>query len=264
MKKESTSSLLRCLVVDDELRAQKTLARLISETSWLELLGCCGDVQQALDIIVIRRPDIVFLDVEMPGLSGLDLLKALPLPRPHVILVTAFREYALDAFDYDVRDFLLKPVSRERFLKTILKISIQDYHQFYPPTEREKEVGGLNGSGKDEPAPSGSLQSQGYAWLRSNGKFHRVPHRDISAVVALKDYVKIYATRGMLLVRENLGGMEQRLPNSDFVRIHRSCIVNRHLIDTIDGNMIKMIGGEQYQIADRQRRDMIMRLLTRE
>ncbi|GAB2769946.1 LytTR family DNA-binding domain-containing protein [Rhabdobacter roseus] len=259
MKKDLFSSL-RCLVVDDEPKAQQALARLISEMSWLELLGCCSNVPQALEIIVNHRPDIIFLDVEMPGLTGLDLLKSLPPPRPHVILVTAYKEYALDAFEYDVTDFLLKPVSWPRFIKTILKISVK--HQPHFPDDP------VAGESEDSPgerrAPAGTgAERQGYAWLRSDKKFHRIPHQHIYALVALKDYVKIYYTEGMLLVRENLGGMEERLPDTDFVRIHRSCIVNRHAVKTIEGNMVKMIDGSEYLIADRLRREMILRLLTR-
>lgn len=265
MKKESTLSL-RCLIVDDELKAQKVLARLVAETTWLELLACCSDVGQALELIVTKRPHIIFLDVEMPGLSGLDLLKALPLPRPHVILVTAFREYALDAFEYDVTDFLLKPVSREQFLKKILKITIRDHEQFYFPEARDSSTEYQSAPGDHNASylPAGGLQSQGFAWLRSNGKFHRVPHKHISAVQALKDYVKIFAKEGMLVVRENISVMERRLPDSDFIRIHRSYIINRHHIKTIEGNMVTMTDDKRYQIADSQRRDIILKLLTRE
>lgn len=265
MKKESTPSF-RCLVVDDELRAQHVLSGFIAETSWLDLVGCCSDAEQAIEMVVVKMPDIIFLDVEMPGLSGLDLLKAMPLPRPHIILVTAFREYALEAFEYEVAGFLLKPVSRERFLKTVLKITIRYPQDFLALEAPNMESGQHATTGSRSGAYNDNIQSQGFIWVRSNGKFHRIPHWKILAVEALKDYIKIYMTQasGMLLVRENIGRMEQRLPGSDFIRIHRSFIINRHQVKTIEGNMVTMEGGEKYQISDSQRRDIIVKLLTRE
>ncbi|MBO9616278.1 MAG: response regulator transcription factor [Dyadobacter sp.] len=260
---------ISCLIVDDEEPAHEVLKFLISKLSWLTYAGSCYNALEALEMIPEVKPDILFLDVNMPELSGLDLLNIVHAPDAHVIMTTAYPEYAVDGFTFDVTAFLLKPVGFDRFLKAVTKVRrlIGDSHL---ANERAR----VPDTGANEPADHQQLPTpqpseqrpetvqEEYMWIRADRKMYCVWFKDIYFVEGLKDYVKVYYTDGVLVTLASMAAMTTRLPSPTFVRTHRSYIVNRNMIKMIEGNMVTMLNGMKVSIAVSPTRDEVLRQLT--
>lgn len=249
---------LSCLVIDDEQTAHLTLARLIESVSWLALKGHCYSAVEAADAITSKRPDLIFLDIEMPRHTGLDLIGMLNEPKPQIILTTAFRDYAFDGFENEVSSFLLKPIMYQRFYKAVNKVR---------ECLRARELQSVL-SGKQPQASTATAgdtpESQIHddtIWIYSGKKFHHLRLNEVYAVEGLKDYVKVHCADETILVKGNIGSIERKLPASEFVRIHRSYIVNRSAIRRIEGNMVKMPNGSNYTIPTYKSRENIINLL---
>ena len=245
-----TISTIKCLIVDDEPKGHQALVSLIDSISWLENLGSCYSVLDAIDAINRLHPDVVFLDVEMPGLSGLDLLRSLQSPKPSVIMTTAFSKYALDGFENEVVDFLLKPIEPHRFLRSVLKVRGR-------PSPMDMPI--LMEAGDTSRSQSG----EGSIWVRSSGKDVKIYLRDIFAVEGLKDYVKILAGNCMFVTHGTIREMAARLP-VQFIRIHKSHIINRHAIREISGNMVILENGKEYRFSARKSRESIVKQLMQQ
>ncbi|WP_222535702.1 LytR/AlgR family response regulator transcription factor [Pedobacter polysacchareus] len=195
---------LKCLLVDDELVSQKVLKQYISLVEQLELVGCCSNAFQAMEILKTEKVDLIFLDIQMPKLLGTSLIKTLQHP-PKVIFVTAYPEYAVEAFELDAVDFLLKPISLERFLKAVNKAidrgAVLDDR--------------LRGAGVE------------FICFRANRKTVKVFLEHIIYIESVKDYVKIYRDQeSPLIVKHSLSALEAMLSPHSFLRIHRSFIVS--------------------------------------
>ncbi len=193
-----------CLVVDDEPLALTVIEQHIQKLPNMEVAGTCRNAMEAFDFLLSNDIDLVILDVEMPEISGIELLKTLQ-KMPAVIITTAYRDFAIDAFDLDVIDYLLKPVSFERFFKAISK-----YYQ------RNSEI---KNNRKEMPMPDA------FIYVKSDRKIWKVKVNDINLVESLKDYVKLYTSERVIITRETISSVEEKLPSGSFIRTHRSYLV---------------------------------------
>jgi DNA-binding LytR/AlgR family response regulator len=206
---------IRCLIVDDEPPARDILRRYIEEMPMLELVGECGNAMEALNMLQHRPTDLLFLDIRMPQLKGTELVKILKNP-PRVIFTTAHTDYALEGYELDVVDYLLKPIQFDRFVKAVSKA-----FQTLPPAT------GPVGS----PATSGAALPEGvrkdsFVYFRMDRKMVKVMLQDIMYVESMKDYVKIHTCDGIIITKQSISSVEAMLPEQFFIRIHRSYIVS--------------------------------------
>jgi DNA-binding LytR/AlgR family response regulator len=211
-----------CLIVDDEPIAQQILEKYISQIDVLNLVGKCGNAFEALNVLHKEQIDIVFLDIKMPSLSGLDMLKTLQAP-PNVILTTAFSEFGVESYEYGITDYLLKPISFERFLKAVNKLVIPQNSKLTLPQPEDKIV---------EPT---------FIFFKADKKIHKYYFSDILFIEGSGNYVKIHSQHEKpLMVLDKLTDLQNKLPQKQFIRIHKSFIVNVSHIQKIEGNMIKI------------------------
>lgn len=262
MEKNITTAPLKCLIIDDEETAQYSLIQLIKTAPWLSLTSCCYSAVQAIDVIAQGAFDIIFLDVHMPGLSGLDLLGLLRPPRPQIIITTAFKEYAYEGFVHEVCHFLLKPIHPLPFMQAVLKAR-GNIHQSLAVKVFEQPLQII----APDPAGLGStaaarMDSREMIWVKSSAVQYPVWFKDIFSITGLKDYVKITYAHGMVVSHGNVGMTLAKLPKDQFIRINRSEIVNKHAIQKIDGNLVLLTDGSQFQIPAYKSRDAIIKLLT--
>jgi DNA-binding LytR/AlgR family response regulator len=205
---------LRCLLVDDEPPALKVLETHISQVNGLEIVAECQNALEALDVLEKKTVDLIFLDIKMPKILGTDFLKNLSHP-PKVIFVTAYRDYAVDGYDLDAVDFLVKPVSFERFLKAITKVKRMFGQETISPT-------------KDKMS-----NTEAFVYLKVDRNMQKVFIDEILYIEGWKDYIKVFLTSGKyLLVKQSIGAMENLLSDHKFLRVHRSFMVS---VDKITG-----------------------------
>lgn len=192
---------INCLIIDDEVPAIELIAKYASMIDQLEVVGTSQSAIKAFEMIADRPVDLLFLDIRMPGLNGIDFARSLKNP-PSVILTTAYREYAIDGFELDVIDYLLKPIEFSRFLK-----SIDRY--------RSRIISAPLYESKNS-------EDDDYIFFNINKTRHKIVLRDILYIESLKDYVRVHSSIGNLVVKGNIGSIMKRLPAHRFVRIHRS------------------------------------------
>jgi len=215
---------MNCLIIDDELPARELLEDNIRQVPYLVLSGQARNTSEAIDLLSNRSIDLIFLDIQMPGITGLDFLKSLKNP-PMVILVTAFEEYALEGFENDVVDYLVKPVPFRRFLK-----AVQKAQQRYQLTK-------LGGS-------SHSSESN-YVFVNANYSLVKVMIEDILFIEGMKDYVRIILATGKpITTRLSLKSVEEKLNTGKFMRVHKSWIIALDKIDTIQKTQVTIHGRE--------------------
>lgn len=205
----SERSRIRCLVVDDEPLAAGILKKYIGQLDDLLLLGTCSNALEALALLQRQPADLLFLDIQMPRLTGVDLLKTWA-QRPPVILTTAYRDYAIEGFELQVLDYLVKPFSFERFLAAVNR-----YYSLHR---------------QDSRSPSGttivkSEAEQPFLYLKADKKMVKVFLKDILYIESLKDYVKVRTIHRDILTYQRITYLEEKLPDERFLRIHRSYIV---------------------------------------
>ena len=213
---------LRCLLIDDEPPALKVLASYISAINGLEIAGQCRNAIEALDVLQQKTVDVIFLDIKMPRLLGTDFLKNLAHP-PKVIFVTAFREYAVDGFELDAVDYLVKPVSFERFFKAITKLNR------------------LMGRETSAMIPNDIPNPGSFVYLKVDRDMKKVFVNDIMYIESWKDYIKIFLTDGKsLLAKQSISAMENLLSEHKFVRVHRSFMVSLDKISGYNGLSVQL------------------------
>ena len=232
--------LIRCLLVDDEPLALEVLESLLGNVEDVEIVAQCSSAIEAFKVLGDQEIDLLFLDIEMPGLSGLELLQTLMNP-PQVVFVTAHRDYALDGYEHAVLDFLLKPVALPRILKTLDRFRNQ----------RES----ISRSRQEEPQPV----SDDHISVHINRQIHRIPLKQIHYIESLKDYIKIMTAGGTLVVRETMGSVEKRLPADQFLRIHRSYIVPLDRVKSFDATQIDL-PGKTLPLGPHYQREVLARL----
>jgi DNA-binding LytR/AlgR family response regulator len=220
----NTSRTIKCLVVDDEPPAREIISRYISNVPYLQLAGECGNAIQAMSMLQSFPVDILFLDIRMPQLNGNELLKIVKHP-PKVIFTTAYAEYALEGYDLDIVDYLLKPIQFERFLKAVHKAM-----QTASPTDTVSPV--------SEPG------KEAFVYFRADRKMVKVMLRDIQYIESMKDYVKVVTGKQVIITKQSITSVEAMLPRHLFIRTHRSFIVALHSIKSFTSELIDIAGTE--------------------
>lgn len=219
----------QCLIVEDELPAQRVLKKFISDIPSLELEEICNNALDASTILMSQEIDILFLDVHLPKISGVDFLKSLKNP-PQVIFTTAYSQYAVDGFALEATDYLLKPFSFDRFLKAVNKAIEQI--QLIAKSQ--------NKNNKDNTVKTSYMLENDSIFIKADKKLFRIDLKNILYVESLKDYVKIVSETDSNVVLQTLKHWENILPLNTFKRSHKSYIVNLNKIDAIEGNIIKI------------------------
>lgn len=227
---------IKCIITDDEPLARKGLRSYIEKIDFLTLIGECEDVIQLNSLLKSETPDLIFLDIEMPYISGIDFLAGIHHP-PKVIIVSAYEQYALKGYELDVVDYLLKPVNFDRFLKAVNKV--------YAQLEKEQK------SGEEE-----------YIFVKSDKQLKKVVLKDILFVESMENYVTIHTDSGKAIVYTTLKQMADSLPDNYFLQVHRSYIVNLYRVKAIEGNMLQ-INNHKIPVARNQREQVFDMILNK-
>jgi len=213
---------IRCLLVDDEPPALKVLQSYVAQINGLELAGVCSNAIEAIDVLHDKAVDVMFLDIKMPKIIGTQFLRSLSHP-PKVIFVTAYREYAVEGFELDAVDYLVKPVSFERFLKAINKLK-RSGNQHVVEEERLY-----------------NHNPNAFVYLKSDKVMQKIFIDDILYLESWKDYVKLFFTNGkQLLVKQTISAMESLLSEHKFLRVHRSFIISLDKISGYNNTCVKV------------------------
>ena len=219
------SNVIRCLVVDDEPPAREIIRRYIEQVSSLQLAGECGNAIQAFTFLQQQPVDLLFLDIRMPQLNGNDFLKTLKNP-PKVIFTTAYSEYAVEGYELDAVDYLLKPVPFERFLKAVNKA--------YQMT-----------AGKHESSTMPEeTRNDSFVYFRADRKMVKVMLDDILYIESMKDYIKVITKTGTIITKQSISSVEAMLPERKFIRTHRSFIVSLDKIKSFTSELIDIAATE--------------------
>ena len=224
--------MLRCIAVDDEPLALDLLEDNILRVPFLELKAKCSNPLEALEVLRKESIDLIFLDIQMPGLTGLQFIQSLAV-KPMVILITAYEQFALEGFNLDVVDYLVKPVSFERFLKACNKA--WEYHNL------------KNASGEPGHTTAGD---PGYFFVNAEYSLVKVVFDEIIMVEGLKDYIRIHLTSGKpLVIRMSMKTVEEKLPPKKFIRIHKSYIISLDKITSIRKGSV-FLGQAEVPVSD--------------
>jgi DNA-binding LytR/AlgR family response regulator len=207
--------MIRCLIVDDEPLARQLMESHVRQVKTLELIAVCESAMEAFEWIHKTKIDLLFLDIQMPGINGLNFFKSLKNP-PKVIFTTAFMEHAVEAFEIEAVDYILKPVTFERFMKAVQKI--------IPASD----------------GPSTSVVHDEAIFIKVDKRLTRIEHKDIIYVEGYGDYIKIITPAITHVTYSSLNKMEELLPATIFLRIHKSYIINIRHIQFVDGNLVRI------------------------
>lgn len=234
--------MLTCIIIDDEPLARKGLKEYIADVDFLELAGEFDNPLKATDILARQQVHLVFLDIHMPKISGIDFLRTLQNP-PLVILTTAYPQYALEGFDLSVLDYLLKPISFDRFFKAVLKA--RDHYEHRQPVNL-----GAQPESKDD-----------YIFIKADNKLVKLAYNDIVFVEALQNYVTIHTNDKKFITYLTFKSMEESLPADKFIKVHKSYLVAIAKIGSIEGNEI--IAGNHHIPISRNLKDEVMERLLK-
>src|SRR5678815_6033375 len=219
-----SNNKIHCLVIDDEPPAREILKQYIAGVDALELSGTCDNAIEAISFLKEYPVDLLFLDIQMPQLFGTNFIRTLKNP-PKVIFTTAYRKYAVEGFELDAVDYLLKPISFERFLKAVnkvLQLNIGSAQAMPTSATKEKQ----------------NEESNSFLYFRAERKMVKVFFRDILYVEGLKDYIKIVTDTKSIITKYVLSTLEEMLPANEFLRIHKSYIVAIYKIDSYNADTI--------------------------
>ena len=210
---------VNCLIADDEPIAREIIQNYCSQLAYLQVVGSCGNALEAKMILQQQKVDILFLDINMPVIDGITFLKTMK-NRPQVIFTTAYKEHAIDAFDLAACDYLLKPFSLDRFIMAIDK-AIEKLQP--PPAWQEGGAG---------------AKTDTYIFIKTDGKIFKIEYNDLLYAEASGNYTKIVTVRNTLLPGMSFSNFEELLPRPQFLRVHRSFIINKSKISHIEGNRV--------------------------
>ncbi|SEJ61302.1 two component transcriptional regulator, LytTR family [Dyadobacter koreensis] len=247
---QAMNKTVHCFIIDDEPDARELLKKFISRVPYLELAGEFGNAVDALFQVQISKPDLIFLDVEMPEMTGFEFIRAIQGHNPKIIMITAYQEYAMAGFEHNVTDYLLKPASFERFIRAVNKVTdllpafsnailsskssaAENLEAERVLNQQKKETN----SGKD------------FLLIKEDKKLVRVIADEIVLVEAMKDYIKIHLPQRTIVTHNTMSKMESMLPEGNFLRINRSFIVRINAIREIDGNQIVTTDGKKVDIG---------------
>ena len=235
---------LRCAIVDDEFLARKYLKDYVSKLPNLELVGEYNYPLKAMDVIKSGEVDLLFLDIQMPDITGLEFLKTMDRI-PHVILTTAYEEYALQGYELNVVDYLLKPFSFERFLKAVNKVQeLAEKEQILKSGNAEATDVNLKPQLKED-----------HLIIRADRKLYKINYEDLLYIEGQKAYVTFHTKKKNITALASLRDLEEQLPSSLFLRIHKSYIVSIHEIESLEGNRVE-IGGTHLSVGKSYRPDV--------
>ena len=208
----------KCIIIEDEPLAQNILKKYIGEHPTLDLITICNDALEAQAILMSENVDLLFLDINLPKLSGINFIKTLTRP-PLIIFTTAYPEFAVEGFELNAVDYLLKPFSFERFLKAV-----------------NKALEKLNVS----TTQNSSENENSFIFLKADKKIHRVELESIHYIEAIGDYMRVVTDSGQLIINETMKKLQEELPVRSFMRVHKSFIISRNKIRYIEGNYIRV------------------------
>jgi len=211
--------MINCVIIDDEPLAREGIGNYVREIDFLHLVKTCENPLELSALLDEQTVDLIFLDIQMPKMNGIDFLKILKKP-PMVIITTAFPTYALEGFQLNVMDYLLKPITFERFFKAVSKA--KDYHQL---------INRPTNTTLDKAQPEAD-----YFFIKCGNKYERIDIGDILFIEGMQNYVAIYTSRGKYITLQQLKNWEQHLDSRLFIRVHKSYIVSKNKIERIEGN----------------------------
>ena len=235
------SDKIKCVIVDDEPIACEIIENFVKELNYLELVAVCEDAFEALDILQNNPIDLLFSDIQMPKINGLELVSSLP-SSPVIIFITAHDTFAVNSFDLGVADYLLKPVSFDRFLKAVNKAKLQIDLR------------------KSASLPNSENKATEFIFIKANNKLNKVEYKDILYIESIKDYVKIFTKEAYLLTYSSMKAIEEKLPSTLFIRIHNSFLVHISAIKALMGNTVELINGVSLPIS-KSRKDELFAAL---
>ena len=241
---------INCLVIDDEPLAREGLAGYVNDLDFLHLVGECESPLEAGTLLDTHEIDLIFLDVQMPKLNGIDFLKTLRHP-PLVILTTAYPQYALEGYQLDVLDYLLKPITFDRFYQAANKAKAQWQLQ------QKARASPVNPPSDSVPPPA----TDDHFFIKVEHKYERIAMRDIRWVEAMQNYVVIHTTQGKYMTLVTLKSVEERLSAERFIRPHKSYLVASDKITSVEGNQI-FVGQQVIPISRHYREEVIETLIN--
>lgn len=215
----------KCLIVDDEPLARDLIRNYIEKLEGFQVVGECADAVKALNALRDHPVDVMFMDIQMPQITGIEFLKTLKKP-PKVIITSAHRKYAIEGFELDVVDYLLKPITFERFLKAVNK--------FYQVKEDEGRA--------QEPIQNSVHSDEPFIYVKENKKVLKIHLHEILYMEGLSEYVQIYTTTKKIVTKSSMTNMEQKLPATGFMRIHKSFIVAVAKIQAFSSSTVEVPG----------------------
>lgn len=233
--------LINCVIADDEPIARMGMQQLVRQVSFLRLAGVAKDALEVNNFLTTTKVDLLFLDIQMPKISGIDYLKTLQYP-PQVIFTTAFAEYAVEGYELDILDFLLKPITLPRFLKAVNKA--RDYF--------EQAANNTTTALADDP----------YIFVKTNKQLQKILFEEILFVEAMLNYVVIYTAAQKFITYASMKTMQESLPAARFLKIHKSYIIAVAKIKTIEGNMVS-IGNHQLPVSRAHKEALIAAVQNR-
>lgn len=216
---------IRCLIIDDEPSSQNVLKTFIDKIEYLDLIHVCNNAIEGLDFLKKEAIDLLFLDINMPQLSGISFYKSLQNP-PKVIFTTAYSEFALEGFELNAIDYLLKPFSFERFVKAVTKVNLY----FDKKTE--------------------------YILIKSDKKIHQININDVFFIESLGDYVKVFTENDFLITYKTLKVMYDSLTKNQFIQVHKSYIINKNKLEYIEGN-VAIINSYKIPLGQKYKKDFL-------
>jgi len=225
---------IQCVITDDEPLARKGLLGYAAKTGFLQVVQTCEDAIQLNTVLKQQQVDLLFLDIEMPYITGIEFIKGYPNP-PKVIFTTAYERYAIEGFELDVLDYLVKPISFERFLKAANKA--YDYFVAKQPEEQQ------------------------YFFIKTDNKLEKVLFSDILFAEALENYVAIYTADKKIITHATLKSVQESLPAKQFVQPHKSYIININHVNAIEGNVLH-IGKFEVPVSKYQKDEMLEKIVN--
>jgi DNA-binding LytR/AlgR family response regulator len=227
---------LKCLVVDDEPMAREGMADLLSKVEFLNLAGTCASAMEAREFIDRNRVDLLFLDINMPYLSGLEFLESLD-NAPLTVLTTAYPQYAMDGYRFQVVDYLLKPIGFKRFYQAA--INAQQTYRLHELAKKE-----------------GQIKKQSVLYVKQGDAYQRIVWEDILHIEGMQNYVKIYFPGETKIILQTITSLEEMLPKEEFFRIHKSYLVNINHIDSIEGGRV-FIGKNELPVSRHRKNELL-------
>jgi DNA-binding LytR/AlgR family response regulator len=235
---------INCIIVDDEPLAREGLGNYVREVDFLQLAGTCENPLELMKLLDRQPADLIFLDIQMPKMNGIEFLKIMQKP-PMVVITTAYPTYALESFQLDVLDYLLKPITFERFFKAASKA--RDYHRMLTKTTSADITK--------------ADRHDDYFFIKCGSKYEKVPLDEILYVEGMQNYVNIFTLKGKYVTMLSLKNLEENLAGKSFIRVHKSYIVAVNKIDGIEGNEI-FIQASKIPISRNYREQVIGQVVT--